>query len=389
MGCSTCGLGTPRPPGTYGFASKREIRDYFLSMPGTRNTGGVRLMNPSTPRRSRGAAVTSKLRRAIERNPRSWMSPVAPDLSVVGLGWNASNLAAVAPFPLAQTGYVQNPLPSDAKAQAFNRSAGLPYAHAPMGNPMMLPIGYGAYEGWAQMTPAQAVPGRRRRLVFPNPYGLTGAMPAMRAVANLHRNPAQSSPCVTLEPRVPGQAQIGLYNDGASRQERVALYPSVTVPGTWDLHRPFQGATQTRSLPVCVQRPTQVFGPMRRNLYPNTSAPPIPPGMGYAVAPFEHPGVYGLGEPCWSNYDCPPSDYCHGGVCVTSPYGPMGASREALSRQNPGNVGPLSIALQATGQIPPVPYGAQVSQAQVMAALRKRLQNPGGGPYQETVVPLA
>lgn len=248
MGCTTCGLGVPQAPGLSGGPpmTKAALRDYWLSMPGVGNTGGVRLSNPGRGddkyapdgadefERERIATLSAvePVIEQYERNPRSWLLPPSPDLAVVGLGWNASNLAAVAPFPMARTGYVQNP--------------------------------------------------RRAR----------------------------------------------------------------------------------------------------------NSAPPLPPGAGFVAVPVEPPGWSGLGQGCWQDDDCRRDEYCHAGRCVTSPWTGRGAGTQVEVTNNPqANVGPLSIALQATGQIPPVPWGSRVSQADV-APGRRRLQNPGGGAYQEFVHPL-
>lgn len=267
MACTTCGLGVPQAPGLSGGPpmTKAALRDYWLSMPGVGNTGGVRLSNPGRGdgglapdgadefERERIATLNAvePIIDQHERNPRSWLLPPSPDLAVVGLGWNASNLAAVAPFPMARTGYVQNPQGDTARvAKKFKRAARLP-ATAPM---------------------------------------------------------------------------------------------------------------------------------------PNV-APPIPPGMGVTAVPFEPPGWSGLGQVCWQDDDCRRDEYCHAGRCVTSPWTGRGAGTQIELSNPESNVGPLSIALQATGQIPTVPWGSRVSQADV-APGRSRLQNPGGGAYQEFVHPL-
>ena len=106
---------------------------------------------------------------------------------------------------------------------------------------------------------------------------------------------------------------------------------------------------------------------------------------------IEPPGWSGMGQGCWRDDDCRRNEYCHAGLCVTSPWLGRGAGTQVeLGRpgdlDNPA-VGPLSVAMQATGQIPRVPRGARVSQADVFPA-RRRAQNPGGGAYQEFVHPL-
>ncbi len=43
-------------------------------------------------------------------------------------------------------------------------------------------------------------------------------------------------------------------------------------------------------------------------------APPLPPGVP-VYGPAVPPGVLGLGQGCYTNYDCAPGEYCHSGTC--------------------------------------------------------------------------
>lgn len=225
MACSTCGVGVPKAPGLGGGPmTKAALRAYWMGLPGkgvmqNPGPGGeYDEVEPDDAESAEAGKVESllaaeSLRGELEKNP-SWLLPPPPDLAVVGLGPNASNLSAVAPFPMARTGYVQNPDDTATVAKKFKQAAGLP-ATAPM---------------------------------------------------------------------------------------------------------------------------------------PNV-APPIPPGMGTVAVPVEPPGWLGLGQTCWRDDDCRRGEYCHGGMCVTSPWAGRGAGTQ-VEVSNPSGIGPLSIALQATGQIP-------------------------------------
>ena len=509
MACSTCGIGVPKAPGLGGGPmSKAALRDYWLSMPGVRNTGGVRLANPGPageyePDRAdagEGARIAELLAaepvlEQLEENPRSWLAPVPSDLAVVGLGWNASNLAAVAPFPMARTGYVQNPeacgnppLGRRRRTPKRPRPGGGSKSAAPIedildscrkcfnmkppqacdydggcippsaSNPAQLPVGIAAYESFIQRAPAV---GPAMQSLANNPFGYVEARRAQNRARRFWQTPSPwgggpqgALSSVQVNPAWPwvvgGLAVAGIAGAGAvayaAAQPRLLASVSFAsgsepLPGGGGQVRPVYrervAFTKTRGeRPFCVKwvrshrsapmvdepdvhvtmqeqcyasywdaRADYVAlvedagGPAPGELpsdaeYPDPEinpAPPLPPGMGVTAVPFEPPGWSGMGQGCWRDDDCRRNEYCHAGLCVTSPWLGRGAGTQVeLGRpgdlDNPA-VGPLSVAMQATGQIPRVPRGARVSQADVFPA-RRRAQNPGGGAYQEFVHPL-
>ena len=61
-------------------------------------------------------------------------------------------------------------------------------------------------------------------------------------------------------------------------------------------------------------------------------APPLP--VGYPVyGPMVPPGVLGLGQRCYSPYDCAPGEYCHQGMCLPNVWAGGYHGRGAGSQQ--------------------------------------------------------
>lgn len=114
-----------------------------------------------------------------------------------------------------------------------------------------------------------------------------------------------------------------------------------------------QARARLQNPPPIYPGPGALSGPLPPQWFyyqsPSTAGAPPAPGISVA-APGPPPGVFGLGATCYNDRDCREDEYCHGGVCVRSPWdtgaGPTKpGSKLGNPLMNPAQMQSMSVPL--------------------------------------------